>query len=140
MLVMHHRTAALSAAIVVLAAPVGASGATWEQANGSEPQATASTAITTGTADLRSPDARDAARQAGGAQDLRSPDTADAAVQATAPAPAATPVVVVADDGGFGLGHAAIIAGGLALLAALGAAALHQRRVDGHLHMPLVRH
>src|SRR5688500_14079493 len=87
--------------------------------------ATAALAFPAGAAaqqDLRSPDARDAARETLGqpAQDLRSPDARDAASD-LAPAPVESSVTIVRTQGdGFDWGDAGIGAGGILAVLLLG--------------------
>ena len=114
----HHRdsrTAALALALAAFAAPTAAA-----------------------QQDLRSPDARDAARAAVSTQDLRSPDARDAAIRPfahtviadhgnRAPAPAAAPASDSVDW---------TVLGGLLALVAIGCAGavvVLRRKTGGHL-------
>jgi hypothetical protein len=82
--------------------------------------------------DLRSPDARDAARvvAVNNGQDLRSPDGRDAARPSLTPAPSATP------DNGTDWGEIGMISGAV-FLALLGSGAvLYVTRRRGHVRRP----
>jgi hypothetical protein len=90
-------------------------------------------AHTTPVVDLRSPDARDAARQAHATPmvDLRSPDARDAA-RPVPPAPS-TPEQ---SSGGFGWGYVGII-GGASILLIVAVAAMRRRRRTGSRRIAL---
>jgi hypothetical protein len=125
------RSAALALALAALAVPTAAA----QQQDLRTPDARDAARPAQASPDLRTPDARDAARLAQSSPDLRTPDARDAATRPGASsAPDVTVVKVPAPErpaGGIDWGDAGIAAGaalGLILLALGGTVAIAHRR------------
>src|ERR671923_1414907 len=118
-------TALVAVALAPNAGATSGAGAPYQDLRSPDARDAARASATTQNQDLRSPDARDAAlaSQARNYQDLRSPDARDAGRPHPSPSPTPT-----GDSTGTDWGDVGIVAGGVLMLIGLGGLVLFARR------------
>jgi hypothetical protein len=123
------KTIATLAAVLVTAAVVPATSAANTDLRSPDARDAARVVVVSSGHDLRSPDARDAARVvvAGHGQDLRSPDASDAARPSSPPVPSTTP------DNGTDWGDIGMITGAVVLALGGAGAVFYVTRRRGQL-------